>query len=333
MKPLPTWAKAGAIATGVLIAGYLAYAKLYAEPVRERSEAIDREREASIKLDEQLSETVGIRRGLKAIGATTLGKKEDLVIARFRDGLSAIAGRNGLNGIVVSSGPPTPVPNPAIRERIPSPVKSKLRALRGDFSVIQGRLKASGPLESALRTLAVVEAQPWAHRVDGFSLTPVGKDREWVELQIDVATMFVPDLALADAEPLPADPVSGHDVIWRAIAGKNIFKNPPPPPTPVQPPVEIAAQPAAAPPAVPPPVPPPPYQEWKVVGIIVSGESCEVTVVNARTGERATLTPGNKALNATLVRGDGEIAVFEIDGHAYEFAPGQTLAVRTPARG
>src|SRR5436190_18181880 len=125
MKPLPTWAKIAAIATGVLIAGYFAYSQLYSTPVRERTEQIAQERQAALKLEEQLSEATAIRRGLKAMGATTLGKKEDLVIARFRDGLSAIASRNGLTGIVVSSGPATPMPNPAIRERIPSAVKSK----------------------------------------------------------------------------------------------------------------------------------------------------------------------------------------------------------------
>ncbi len=332
MKPIPRWAKFASVATGALIAGYVGYEELYAKPVRERTEAIKSEREAASKLEDQLGEAVSIRRGLKAIAQTTLGKKEDLVIARFRDGLSAIAGRNGLTGIVVSSGPATVVNNPALRERIPSALKTKLRARHGDFSVIHGRLKASGPLESALRTLAVVEAQPWAHRVDGFSLTPVGKDREWVELQIDVGTMFVPDLALGDSEPLPADPATGHDTIWRAVAAKNVFKNPPPPPTPQPAPVEVATQ-SPAPVNPPPPPPPPPYQEWKVAGVIVTGATCEVTVINVRTGERATLTPGGKALNAVLVRGDGEVAVFEIDGQKFEFMPGQTLAVRTPARG
>ncbi len=333
MKPLPRWAKLGIAGAGTLLIGYLAYAKLYADPVRERLAAIASEKQAASKLEDQLSQAMQIRKGLRAVGASTLGKKEDLAIARFRDGLSGIAGRNGLSGIVVSSGPPIQVPNPALRERIPTGLKSKLRSRRGDFAVIHGRLKASGPLESAMRTLAVVQAQPWAHRVDGFSLTPVGKDREWVELQVDVSTIFAPDLAPGDGEPLPADAAPGHDAVWRAVAAKNMFKNPPPPAAPTAPPtpaVEVAATPQ---PQAPPPVPPPPYQEWKIVGVIMSDRSCEVTVINVRTGERATINPGGKTLNATLVRGDGEVAVFEIDGQAYEFTPGQTLAVRTPARG
>lgn len=335
MRKIPSWAKFAGGAVAVLIGGYLAYAKMYAEPVHERTQAIARELEAASRLEDQLSEGGAIRRGLKAIGATTLGKKEDLAIARFRDGLSSIAGRNGLTGIVVSSGPPTGVTNPALREKIPTALKNKLkvRARRGDFEVIHGRLKASGPLEGAIRTLAVVQAQPWAHRVDGFSLSPVGKDREWVELQVDVSTVFAPDLAPGDGEPLPTDAAPGHDAIWRAVAGKNIFKNPPPPPAVPQQPTTVEVAATQTPPPAPPPPPPPPYQEWKVVGVIASPGSCEVTVINVRTGERAVINPGGKTLNATLVRGDGEIAVFEIDGQAYEFTPGQTLAVRTPARG
>ena len=334
MKQIPGWLKLAAGGTAAIVVGYVGYLKLYADPVEERRDAIAREVAAAAKLDEQLAEAVTIRKGLKMLGATTLGKKEDLAIARFRDSLSGIAGRNGLTGIVVSSGPPTGVTNPALRERIPASLKNKLktRARRGDFEVIHGRLKASGPLESAMRTLAVVQAQPWAHRVDGFSLSPVGRDREWVELQVDVSTIFVPDLAPGDGEPLPMDAAAGHDAIWRAVAAKNIFKNPPPPPAPPQQPtnVEVAATQTPTPP---PPPPPPPYQDWKVVGVIASGGVCEVTVVNVRTGERAVINPGGKTLNATLVRGDGETAVFEIDGKAYDFTPGQTLALRTPSKG
>ncbi|GMV27372.1 MAG: hypothetical protein AMXMBFR58_34030 [Phycisphaerae bacterium] len=333
MKPIPRWLRVASVATGVLILVYVAYSQFYANPVRERTEAIKQEREAASRLEDQLTQAVAIRRALRAIGATTLGKKEDLAVARFRDGLSAIAGRNGMTGIVVSSGPPVAVVNPALRERIPSALKSRLRSARLDFAVINGRLKASGPLESAMRTLAAVQAQPWSHRVGGFSLAPAGKDREWVELQIDVSTIFAPDLAPGDGEPLPADPPAGQDTIWRAVAAKNIFKIPPPPAPPPAPvtPVEVAAAPQQPAPA---PAPPPvPYQEWKIVGVISSADSCEVTVINVRTGERATLKPGGKTLEATLVRGDGEVAVFEIEGKTYEFSPGQTLASRTPARG
>ncbi|HLO40921.1 MAG TPA: hypothetical protein VK176_07850 [Phycisphaerales bacterium] len=335
MKRIPTWAKFAAGVTAALIIAYSGFVYFYLDPVAERRDAIAREIEVADRLEEQLEDLNAIRRGLRAFGGTTLGKKEDLTIARFRDSLSAIAGQNGLSGIVVSSGPPTLVPSPALRERIASGLKNKIKARRGDFYVIRGRIKASGPVESAIRALAVIQAQPWAHRVEGFSLTPVGKDREWVELQVDVATVFAPDLAPGDAEPLPADPAQGHDAVWRSVAAKNIFRNPPPPPTPVpqQPTVvEVATQPTAAPPPVAPP-PPPPYQEWRIVGVISSQRGCEVTVINTRTGERSVLTPGGSTLNAKLVRGDGEWAVFEIDGQQYEFMPGQTLANRTPARG
>ncbi len=335
MKRIPNWAKFAAGGTALLIAGYSGYVYFYADPVAERREAIAREMEIAEKLDEQLDDLNTIRRGLRTFGATTLGKKEDLTIARFRDSLSAIAGQNGLTGIVVSSGPPTLVPSPTLRERIPTGLKNKIKARRGDFYVIRGRIKASGAIESAVRTLAVIQAQQWAHRVEGFTLNPVGKDKEWVELQVDVATIFAPDLAPGDSEPLPADPAQGHDAIWRAVAAKNIFRNPPPPPTPIpqQPTaVEIATQPSPQPPPIAPP-PPPPYQEWRVVGVIESSRGCEVTVINTRTGERAILNPGGSTLNAKLVRGDGQIAVFEIDGQQYEFIPGQTLATRTPARG
>lgn len=327
---IPRWVKFVIGAAGMLAAGWVAYERLYASPVRERREAIEEAISAARRLDEQLDEASAIRRGLRTIGATTLGKKEDLAIARFRDGLTAIAERNGLTGLVVSSGPPTMVPNPALRERLSTAFKNKLRARRGDFAVIHGRLKASGPLESALRTLAVVQAQPWAHRVSGFSMVPVGKDREWVELQVDVSTIFVSDLAPGDGEPLPTDPAPGLESVWRAVASKNMFRHPPPRESTAAPVVEVAAAPPAKPPARDLLAS---QGDWRVAGLVVSGSRCEVTLMNTRSGERVMVSPGGSTSGATLVGSDGERAVFLIDGAEFEFLPGQTLAERRPARG
>lgn len=330
MSAIPPWLKFAIGGVVALAAGWVAYERLYASPVRERVEAIKEAKSAAQRLDEQLDEAAAIRRGLRAIASTTLGKKEDLAIARFRDGLTAIAERNGLTGLVVSSGPPTMVPNPALRERISTAFKNRLRARRGDFAVIHGRLKASGPLESALRTLAVVQAQPWAHRVSGFSMVPVGKDREWVELQIDVSTMFVSDLAPGDGEPLPTDPSPGHESVWRTVASKNMFRNPPPRESAPARVVEVSAGPEKKPPVRDPVAS---LGEWRVAGLIATGSRCEVTLLNTRTGERLTVTAGGATSGATLLWSDGEVAVFEIGGVEYEFLPGQTLAERRPARG
>ena len=76
MKPIPRWMRIAAAATGTLIVVYVAYSELYAKPVRERTEAIESERAAASKLEDQLTQAVAIRRGLRTIGATGEGVGE-----------------------------------------------------------------------------------------------------------------------------------------------------------------------------------------------------------------------------------------------------------------
>lgn len=319
---------AGVIAGAGLL--YWLYSWSYAEPIGQRQARLDALKAQLRGLESNVAKEAEVERKLMAFGQTTLGKKEDVATARFRDALSKIAESCGLGEVVVNSGSPTAVINPAATGKgIPSSVKSKLRT--PDFMLIKGRLKGAGQLEQVVRALAVVQAQPWAHRVEGFSITPLGRERERYEIQIDVGTLLAPDLCKVDADPTIGKPADGSEGVWRAVAAKNVFKNPPPPKPPEQP-VVVAKQDPPVPPPAPAPPPPPPYGDWKVVGIVSGSRGLETMLVNTKSGERLTLMPGGKALDAVLISGTTDGAVFEIGGQRYEFVPGQTLAARTAAR-
>jgi hypothetical protein len=55
-----------------------------------------------------------------------------------------------------------------------------------------------------------------------------------------------------------------------------------------------------------------------------------VIVVNMKSGESRTLTPGETLLDAKLIEGEGERAVFELGGKRFEVLNGGTLASRRP---
>ena len=59
----------------------------------------------------------------------------------------------------------------------------------------------------AVLTLADLRAQPWVHRVEGFTITPKGREGEIFELKADYATIFAPELVEGDRDaPALASP-------------------------------------------------------------------------------------------------------------------------------
>lgn len=329
MKRLSARAKWGLGAVLVSALAFGTYLVTYAQP---RDELLDRLKQA--KSEEQrlvtaLKERQSVNKRLSEFGATTLGKKQDVVDKRFRDGLNQIAGQCGLGEVVVSTGAPSPRTNPLTRERgVQSMLKRELQK-KPDFDVIEGQLKGAGTLDQVLRALAMTQAQSWVHRVEGFSIEPRGKDRDRFELRVDVSTLSMPDYVTADKDPTVVPAPQTLEAIWSAVAGKNMFREPPPRPNPqpAPPPTVVAVQPppvASAP-------PPPPYNDWKLVGVVTSEHGVEAWVVNIKTNERAVLTPGAKVLDLTFVEGSRERAVFEVGGQKFAFVNGQVLGVRTPA--
>ena len=309
------------IALVVLAVGFYLYNRWYSTPI-----AKERERMAQINAQirafgDATDAQYAARKTLKEIASTTLGKNDDVVKHRFRSLLSAVGEEAGLSNVVVEHGQARAVENPASGERIETNIRRSLRE-RADFLVLRGQLVGIGPLEATIRAIAGAKAQPWVHRVEGFSIKPADKERTRYEVRVDVATILLPDLASDKQEPVLAS-LADLGTSGSGIVDKSVFKRPPPPAAEPDPkPTQTASKPRAK--------PKPPYDDWRLTAIITGGPSLEAFMVNTKTNERRVLSEGGEVLGAKLVEAAGERAIFELDGTLYEVLNGQTLAARRP---
>lgn len=311
------------------VVAWRAYDSIYATPRDALQARITAAQSGIEKLQDELDRGVTVNDELRRLAATTLGKDLGLVAHRFRAGVTRVAESAGLARVVVDQGQPTAERNPLIN--VANQPEALKRLLRGstDFQVIRGSLRGSGDLASCLRTLASLHVQPWIHRVEGFSLEPAGRERAYFELRVDLATLYMPDLATDAVEPELVPIPEGVEPVYMAIAERNVFRRPPPPtPDAPQAPVQVAR---ASDPAPPPAAAVfPAYEEWRLTGIFVGGRGPEAFLVNTRSGQRLTVEKGARVLDAIFVEGDGETAVFELDGRRFEVTNGETLASRRP---
>jgi hypothetical protein len=316
-----------ALAAAVLAVGIVGYRVGYASPRDTLLRQIDQARRDNASYEAWIQRRAEVSKGLERFAGTTLGASGDEVEARFRSGLNAIAASCGLTGISVNSTKPDAVENPggkakALRE--PSSLRSLL-AKQADFSVIKGDLTGSGSLSQVFRAIALVQAQPWAHRIESFSIRPEGKEREQFVLRLAVATLILPREQAPRVEQQDVSLVSladGAEAAWRRIVAKNVFKEPPPAP----------AQPVVASAPLPPPSAPqrPAFEDWKLTGVVQSRLGIEAFLVNVKTNQRLSLPTGAAVADAKFLRGEGERAVFEIAGEQFEISNGQTLEQRRP---
>lgn len=323
MKNPRTLAVAGASVLAVLAGGAWMVNTWIVKPRRLLDVQLTASKNAAESLRKQLEKRGEIEAELRAVGATTLGAEEDVVKHRLRTALTAVA--EGMSGVVVDQRIATPVTSPLVQSKgVPTTLKRTLRQ-RPDFTVVTGKLTCVGTLEQALRTLATLRAQPWAHRLDAFSITPANKERTRFTLEVEVATLFMPDLApREDKEPVLVSPGTLSEQEWRPIAAKNIF---------VKPVRETPQAPVAqgTPPPPPPPPPPPrtPYEEWRLTAVMRSGRlGNEVWMRNSRTGDTLVLRAGDQVLDAKLIEATERRGVFEIGGKRYEIEIGEDLGLR-----
>ena len=290
--------------------------------------------------------SAGIRESrleLRDIAATMLGSEQIIVEHRIRGLLSEIAEREGLREVVVSHGRPRAVDNPA--QARGSGVNRGLRRLLGkqqDFAVIHARVQGLGSLEQVLDTLAAIRSQPWIHRVEGFTISPKGRERLVYELKADLATIFAPDLVSPEAE---SPELRGFDAESLSFVAALVGRDP----------FHLAEPVVAVPPPSPPPLPAvkpestpaPPYDKWRLTGVLEmlapgdpgdpgeTGEpeasSFQVMLARVDTGELRTMLPGDTLLGATLESASGESAQFTLDGRRVVVRTGQTLAEARPA--
>lgn len=268
------------------------------------------------------------RKALLGFAPTMLGGETAVVEHRLRTMLSELAEREGLREVVVSHGKPSRAENPA-RARGSGVNRTLRRALSGqtDFSIIRARVQGVGSFEQTLRTLAAVRGQPWIHRVEGFTISPRGKDRAEFVLKVDLSTMFAPDLVKPDSRPPSLespDPAASKRVA--ALVERDPFHlAPPPTPAPPAPAVVLSNTPAPAPSLL---------GKWRVTGITETiregGRAVEVLLARTDTGELKTMHPGDALLGATLENASGESAYFTLGDRRVVVRTGQTLAEATP---
>lgn len=320
---------AGAGGLVVLVAGWYASDAVYfseraaiareAEDLKSRTEAFNAAASGSRE----------VRIALRELASTMLGAEQVVVEHRLRGLLSGLAEGHGLRDVVVSHGRPRVGENPA-QER-GSNVNRGLRRLlsdQSDFAAIHARVQGLGTLEQALETLAAIRAQPWIHRVEGFTISPKGRERTVYELKADVATIYAPDLVSAEAEPpglVGPDPASAQ--IVSSLAQRDPFR--------LADPIVEAPPPPPSLPTMARPDPPPPYDRWRVTGVLETIEASGATAVQvllARTdtGELRTMHEGDTLLGARLESASGESAWFEMDGRTVVVRTGQTLEQGEP---
>jgi hypothetical protein len=291
-----------------------------------------------------LERHASIRASLTSLGATMLGQATDLVDARFRSELNELASQAGLEGIRVSTREPKAFTNPVGQASLRSDLDTKLRK-QIDAMAIEGELVGTGTLEQSLRCLAVVQAQPWVHRMSTMAIKPMAADRRdfggskgaasaaRFEVRLGVTTLYAKDLArsgTSDGLPGRITPDAGVDSVWGPIAAKNVF---------VRRSMQSDVGPAPAPPSsatseqaiVLPAAPRDRLADWRLTAVVGVREPAtgsarqEAWLVHAHDGRRLILKIGDEVEQARLVEGSGDLARFELDGRVYDVTTGSTL--------
>src|SRR5258705_119474 len=130
-----------------------------------------------------------VSRELKKVASTTLGTDEEKVTASLRKALNEVAAHYRLTDTSVTSSRAIGVKNPAGQQGVKEVVEKIPRDQRTapDFFAVPATMVGKGTLDQAARTLATLENQPWVHKIDSFSLKPVGKERDRVELTVSLS--------------------------------------------------------------------------------------------------------------------------------------------------
>ncbi len=296
------------------------YYGMYARPMGRVQKELSAIITTNNDLNAAIKDRARVKEGLKEFAKTTLSSTADGADARFRSLLTEIAVSSGLakSSVQMNTTHAERVMNPGGTSKLTSKLKDELKK-RTDFWAIKGDLTGVGPLEATLRTMAAVKAQPWAHRIESFSIKPEDKERTKFSLHMSVTTLIAPDLAPGDIpEPAIVPVADGGRGLWAGIVQKNVFKEPAPM-------VVAAAQPEAVnAPAR------PGWADWKLTGLVESRLGTEVFLVNTKNGQRMNLAVGSAVSDARFLGGAGEKALFEIGGEKFEVFNGQTLEQRRP---
>ncbi|HYE01749.1 MAG TPA: hypothetical protein VD963_00800 [Phycisphaerales bacterium] len=317
----------GVTAALMLVVVPLAYQRLYAGPRRELEAETDRYRTALGDREDEIAGLATIRKDLAALARTGLGSDEESTSAALRSALNEVFAHYKLEAASVSTRRPEGVVNPAATIGAPE-YRDKAVKGRPDFFAVSATATGKGSLERALRVLATLDRQPWVHRIDRFSLTPVGKDREQVELAVELTSVFLPEPELRAGPPPERiwEPAPDSEVVrYRAIWEKNVFRAPPPvPAAPAGPSPTLNPVPGVSPAG-------PALGDYRVTGVVQGRSGAELWLVNTKTAERLVLTPGHGVLGAVFEGARGDRALVRVGEATFEVTVGATLADRKPA--
>lgn len=317
-----------AAGTTALIVGYVSYQRIFEAPKNALRASITQVKNSVFELQDALDDEVEHREKLRDFGHSTLGSETDVVQHRLRTGLTRAAEQAGLSNVVVDAGDPQDVLNPAVSAKgVATATKRALRS-KPDFELVRGSVQGTGSLEQATRAIATLQSQPWLHRIDAFSLRPVGKARDRFELRVEVATLFARDLAALDTtEPELVAANVDLESLARMVAARAVFSTPD-----IARPVVAAADatPTSNPGVAPAPIAFAPYEDWRLTGIMAGRAGTSAILLNQRSGQSITLEKGGVVLDAMFVDAGGDTAIFEIAGKRYEVDNGTSLAARRP---
>lgn len=332
LRSLPTRTRRllyAGFAIATLVAGVVVYQRVFAAPQTALQASIDRTTASIFTLQNLLDDEVEYQRHLRDFAGTTLGGAVDRVQHRLRTGLARAAEVAGLSQVIVDADDPQEVLNPAVSAKGVAPLTKRALRSKADFELIRGSVQGLGTLEQATRALALLQSQKWIHRVDSFSLRPVGKMRDRYEFRAQVATLFARDLTQTDAsEPELSPPTVDLESLARVVAARAFFTIPD-----RSVPVVIAAVPQ---PATPTEVPVPaaaiflPYEDWHLTGVMAGRAGVSAIMLNRKSGQSVTLEKGGTVLDAVFVDTRADFAIFEISGKRFEVANGASLASRQP---
>ena len=295
-------------------ASYIAYAKVYAEPVAELRERIAEDADVVERLERQRGRRASVRERVRGVVETTLAGDEARVQHEFRTGLAASADAAALGDVEVSTGAASGVESPIASNRA-------VRRLRkpfsdgDDFSVIRGEVRGVGSIERVVDAIAIAGSQPWVHRIEGVQVRAVGKSGERFSVRLDVATLFFRGEAGLQ-EVVLSEPGDGVRAAASQIVASGAFG--------VKDAAPVVAVERA--PEAPKPVPAAPPARWRVAAVVTADGRDEVWCVRVDAAGRSVLTVGQAVAGFELVGTDGEAAVFRAGERRFQVMPGQVIA-------
>lgn len=324
MNRAPSWVWWCAAGVVVAALGAYAYQRVYASERGAIDLEIERYRAGIADREVVVAGIVRERQRLRELAQRTLGSDEETVSASLRRALNEILAECELTDRQVVTRGASGVITPLAGVRV---VEFETRDLRGraDFYRIPATISGAGTLEQVVRTIATVESQAWAHRIDSLMIEPVGRDRNRFSLSLSLETGFFADPRLRDGdgppEPLWVPPAPTRLAAWRPFVEKNVFREPPAPRVVRQEPEQERPR---------PPAQPPEDRDWRVTGVVEGVSGAEIWLVNERTREYRVVREGESILGLTLVGVSGESArVEEVEnGRVVEVRLGQTLSER-----